>query len=108
MTGAGQYPHKITFRRPVQTPDGIGGQTLTWTDVLTTWAAIWPLKTRENIEARQVEHEIVVQIHCRWRPGINATMRIYNHRRNKTYTIRGLHSFNEYNRTLMIEAVETD
>lgn len=37
---ARRLDQRITFQRKTQTPDGEGGQTITWNDLVSCWAAV--------------------------------------------------------------------
>lgn len=45
---AGSLRHAVTIERPVDTPDGQGGSTRTWTPVLDTWASLEPFGERDQ------------------------------------------------------------
>ena len=42
----GQLRTQLTLEQPVETPDGQGGFTLTWTTLATLWALVEPLGGR--------------------------------------------------------------
>lgn len=45
---AGELDQRVTFRRQVSAPDGMGGSTLSWTDIATVWAHVRPMSGRER------------------------------------------------------------
>lgn len=67
---AGLLKHRVTIKTPTRVADGMGGFTVTWTDVATVWAAIWPLKGQEKIESMKLEHEITHRIRMRYRSDV--------------------------------------
>lgn len=62
---AGLLRHRITLQNRTTTPDGYGGQTVTWTDLATVWASVMPLRSREYWQAQQIKstttHEIEIR-----------------------------------------------
>jgi len=73
---AGTLRHKITFQTATDTSDNMGGYTQAWTDTYDCFAAIWPLKGTEALEAMKLEHAVTHRIRIRYRSGITADMRI--------------------------------
>lgn len=67
---------RLQIQQPIGTPDGMGGQLLTFQPVMTVWGQVDPATGREQIQADQVSavatHEIVI----RYRPGIVPKMRM--------------------------------
>jgi SPP1 family predicted phage head-tail adaptor len=47
-----------------------------WTDVATVWASIEALSAREFIAAQAAQSEITARVVMRYRPGVEATMRL--------------------------------
>ena len=47
---SGRLRHKITFQKPVETPDGSGGQSIVWQDVATRRAEIRPRTGSERFD----------------------------------------------------------
>jgi SPP1 family predicted phage head-tail adaptor len=52
---AGRLSERIRFEQESRTSDGGGGASVVWTAVATRWAAVEPLKGREQLEAMQLE-----------------------------------------------------
>jgi len=73
---AGQLRHSITVQLSVATADGMGGETNTWTDLFDTRAAIWPLSSKEQLDAMKLESVITNKIRIRYRAGITSKNRI--------------------------------
>lgn len=48
----------------------------TWVDVAQVWASVEPLVGREFYEAQQVQSSVTAKLRLRWRPGVNAGMRV--------------------------------
>ena len=63
---AGDLRHRVTLQSPVASQDGYGAETVTWTDVATVWAAVWPVRGREYFEARQTAAEVTHKVRIRY------------------------------------------
>ncbi|MFP3945019.1 MAG: phage head closure protein [Alphaproteobacteria bacterium] len=85
---AGALRHRVTIELPVETPDGQGGQTVTWSPLATVWAEIRPLKARETVNAHQVEARTTHLVRVRHRPDILPTMRVVFG--NRIFAIHGV------------------
>jgi len=73
---AGQLRHTIFIQESVSVSDGMGGSVLTWRDKFKTRAAIWPLRSKEQLDAGKLESEMTNQIRIRFRTGITSKNRI--------------------------------
>jgi SPP1 family predicted phage head-tail adaptor len=73
---AGRMRHFVTFQERSTVADGMGGETVTWSDVLTTWATLTPLSSSEQLETGKVEHNITHRLYIRYRPGIAPAQRV--------------------------------
>lgn len=74
---AGRLRHRITIQSPVTTQDDNGNTSTTWTDVATKIAAaIEPFSVREFIASQSMQSQITARIVIRYRPGLDASMRI--------------------------------
>lgn len=80
-----EFPHTITFQRPIRTPDGGGGNTVTWEDVFTTEAFVCPVSSREVFQAQQTQNPIDHSVFYPYQEGVKADMRIKHG--NKILTI---------------------
>jgi len=72
----GDLRHRITFQKPIKTPDGYKGHAVNWQDVVTVWASIEPLTGREYFYAHQIKNEVSHRLRVRYRADITAEMRI--------------------------------
>lgn len=73
---AGELRHRITIQQKTVVRDTYGGETVTWTNTATVWAAVEPLSGREYFSAQQVQAEVNHRIRIRYRAGITTTMRV--------------------------------
>ncbi len=62
---SGDLKHKIIIQEKTATKDGMGGFTHTWSDLLPTRAAIWPIKASERIDAMKLELQVDHRIRIR-------------------------------------------
>lgn len=76
MTTAGKLRHRVTFQRLVDGQDAYGQPVQTWTDVVTVWAAVEPIRGREYFAAAQVSSEVTTRIRVRYQPGMTPDMRV--------------------------------
>lgn len=84
----GKYRHVITIQKQTTVKDRYGQVTNSWSDVLKTRAAIYPLSGREVLEADFVEGIISHRIHIRHPRTIviNSQMRVLFGKRIFTIT----------------------
>ena len=73
---AGSLRHKITFQQLTVVNDTWGHSAETWTDQVTTHAAIWTLRGVERIESMKLDNEITHKIRVRYKRGLHPKMRI--------------------------------
>jgi len=76
---AGGLRHRIAIQVESSAPDGMGGEVLTWTSVTglgSVPAAIWPLSSKEQLDAMKLESVITNKIRIRYRAGITSANRI--------------------------------
>jgi SPP1 family predicted phage head-tail adaptor len=66
----GVLNRKILIQQPINTPDGAGGQTTTWTTIFTVFAAIAPSHGSEAYFAMQLYPHAQYMITIRWRYGV--------------------------------------
>lgn len=72
----GALRHRIIIQEETETADGQGGFTLTWSDKLEAWAAIWPFTAKEILDAMKLGLKVSHKIRMRYRSGITAKNRI--------------------------------
>jgi SPP1 family predicted phage head-tail adaptor len=83
---AGQLKHKITFQQLTVANDTWGHSNETWTDQVTTYASIWPVRGVERMEAMKLDNENTHKIRIRYNSVIHPKMRIeyFDHRKSST------------------------
>jgi SPP1 family predicted phage head-tail adaptor len=72
----GRLRHRITIEEPTRTADGMGGWTVTWTEVSTVWAGVEPVSGKERIAADAVEAEVTHKVIIRYASWLTPDMRI--------------------------------
>jgi len=72
----GELRHKVIFQQLVSTPDGMGGTTGTWQDVLSTWVRMSAWKGKEVLSSNQPATSAWFEVAMRYRPNITPDMRI--------------------------------
>ena len=104
---AGELRHIISIQEESPTPDGMGGENLTWAAVSgmdSVPAAIWPLRSNERLDMMKLENEVTHKIRIRYRSGITTKNRVLFGPR--TFNIVSLINPDERNIMLEILAVE--
>jgi SPP1 family predicted phage head-tail adaptor len=72
----GTLNKRIILQQSTRTSDGMGGFSLTWADVSTVWASIWPLSASETVESMKTNMTISHRIRIRYRGDLRASWRI--------------------------------
>lgn len=86
---SGKLRHKVALQRRVRTQDPVTGEiTHEWQTVANVWASVEPLSAREFISAQAVQSKVSARIVIRYRPDVDAAMRIMH--RGKMYNIEGV------------------
>ena len=67
---------RCQLQSPSQSVDELGQPIPGWTDVATVWASIRHLSGVESIKADAAVSTVRASIRIRWRPGLNAGMRV--------------------------------
>jgi SPP1 family predicted phage head-tail adaptor len=73
---AGSLRHKITFQQLTVANDSYSHSTETWTDQVTTYAAIWPMRGTERMESMRLDQEVTHKIRIRYKRDLHPKMRI--------------------------------
>ena len=71
----GALRRRLRLQRPVGTDDGSGGETTSWQDVATLWAAVTPLSGHFSRRADEPAGELFLRVELRHRPGLSPGMR---------------------------------
>ena len=76
MIRAGEYDQRITIQSKSVTRNSIGEEVVSWTDVVTVWAKVMPMRGNALYAANQQQHLIDARFLIRDRSGITPDMRI--------------------------------
>jgi len=108
---ASKMKHRVTFQSEVLTSDGIGGNSISWTNFTTVWASIDSLSSHSgrslNAEknfAGGINEIKPVKITIRYISGISSNMRIMFD--SRVFNIRSVVNVDEKNEILQIFAEE--
>jgi SPP1 family predicted phage head-tail adaptor len=86
---AGNLRHQVQLQAPVivQDPD-TGEMETTWETIAEPWAEVIPMSAREFVAAAAEQSEVRGRIVIRYRPDVDATMRVVH--RGRWYQIHGV------------------
>lgn len=104
---AGQLRHRVSIQYQKPTEDEIGGETLVWTELFKARAAIWPISSKERIDAMKLESVITNKIRIRYRAGITSKNRIVFIQTVEIYNIIGK-PINPDKRNIMLDIMVTE
>lgn len=95
---------RLTLQEESKTSDGRGGNTVTWVDVVTVWAALEPVSAKERYASEQVQRETTHRIQIRYRTGVHSGMRAKHG--NRIFSITGVVDVGEAHVKLQLDAKE--
>lgn len=102
MIAIGKMRHRLRIEAPGSSADGGGGQGadpwLTASVVATVWGRVEPVRGIERLRAMRLESPITHRIIMRYRPNIDASMRVVF--AGRALNIRAVTNPGEANRTL--------
>jgi len=75
MINAGQMDQRVTLRVQGTAEDALGQRIAGWSDVVTVWARVRPVKGREYEAAGAEQALSEFEIDIRWRAGVTTAMR---------------------------------
>lgn len=83
----GWLRHRVVIEAPAASPDGAGGEIVTWQVVATTWAQIEPRAAGEEVRADRATGVVTHAVTLRFREDITGGMRVlYRGRRYRVLT----------------------
>ena len=65
---SGNLRHQLTFQVRSTAEDGVGGQSVIWTDYLTVWGSVASISWREILAAQAVNVQVTHTIVIRYKP----------------------------------------
>ena len=72
----GDLSKRITIQYQTNVSDGMGGSTVSWVDLATIFAAIWPVSAAETIAGNATSMVISHRIRIRYRSSFKPSWRI--------------------------------
>jgi len=99
----GALRERLTLQTPIDTPDGAGGVTRTYTAVCDVWAAIKPAASAMRFLADRQEEVVSHTITLRWR-ALTGAMRFVDEAR--VFAIRAMRDPDERQRFLVCDCEE--
>lgn len=72
----GRLRHRVTIESAAGSPDGAGGEAVTWDSLATLWARVAPATGDERIAGGHVGGVVTHTITMRFRPDVAGGMRI--------------------------------
>src|SRR4051812_18696585 len=100
----GKMRHEIRLQSQVRTPDGAGGVTTTWSDVMTIWAQIEPKTSLKRFFADRLEQNISHVITTRFADGVDTKMRALFG--SRVFQIHGVVNVEELGAWMILHAEE--
>lgn len=82
---AGPLRHRVTIQDKSVTQNEYGEEVITWTELVTLWASVEPLRGREFIEVTQWQADVSTRIRTRFYSGVSPEMRAVHD--SRTYEI---------------------
>lgn len=76
MIKAGDLRHRITIQERVKVSDNMGSYTIVYSDVVSVWAALWPVSAKEQISSDKIEMSTIRRIRIRYYSDLDSSMRI--------------------------------
>ena len=76
MIQAGKLRHRVTFQREVDVSDGMGGQTLEWSELGTVWASVNAVSSSESLIASRNSNAVTHSVLIRYFDGLRVTDRM--------------------------------
>lgn len=98
----GRMVHKIAIQKQTTTTD-ISGTVVAWSDFVTCWAAIDPVRGMEVLRAGQDTTQLYLTVTIRWQSGIQPNMRVRSN--NGTYIIQSIQNPGERNIMLVLNCL---
>jgi SPP1 family predicted phage head-tail adaptor len=96
MREIGKLREYIAVENPTETPDSVGGYTVTWSTFANVWAKIEPTNSQHQYHSENLEYRVTHKITIRELAGLNIKMRISFE--NRIFHIRGFRDILERDR----------
>ena len=104
IVSIGDLRHRITFQTLSRTPDGQGGFVESWSDLVTVWARVKPVSSREKLYGQRLIYQRSHEVIIRHREDVNQEMRfLYD---GRTFQVKGARAPDERRFFLIVDAEE--
>lgn len=100
---AGSLRHTVAIQEQTVTIDDFGGSITSWADVAgmgSVPAGIWPLSSKEQLDAMKLELEITNKIRIRYRAGITTKNRVVLTAKSQIYNLVSKINYDEKDMTV--------
>lgn len=104
----GTLRHRVTIRTATPSDDGQGGQTVSWADTATVWAAVDPAGGRETLQVQGVHNGAAHRIRLRYSASLTVKSRLYVESAGPLLEVNELRNPDKRNRWLDVLATEID
>lgn len=72
----GDLNKRLELQKKTQVADGVGGYTDTYTTECTVWGALWPISSKEQVQAGQMAGEVTHRVRIRYRRVVRSDWRV--------------------------------
>jgi SPP1 family predicted phage head-tail adaptor len=102
----GELKERVRIQSLTRNPDGGGGVSETWSDVVDVWAKIEPISSREIFYSHQIALEATHKITIRYRADVSTDWRILRVRDGAVFKIAGFLDVENAHRYLELQVNE--
>jgi SPP1 family predicted phage head-tail adaptor len=99
---AGRLRQRVVIQYKVVTQNEFGEEVITWTDYLTAWAAVEPLRGREFAEQAMAGAEITTRIVLRWPRALQLRPEMRAVHEGRLYDIQSIVRVDERHREIQL------
>lgn len=104
LQNAGKYRHPITIQKQSETKNEYGERVTVWTDFTLSRASMNPISGKQYLNSEAIKSEISHQIHLRYIPNLDPTMRVKFG--DRYFQIITIINFQEMNKELQLMCKE--
>ena len=98
IISASELKHRIILQKPIYSCNEMGGTATLWSDSITLWAAIEPIKSVETFAFKKDQFKRTHKIICRYRGDIAPNLRF--RKGTRIFHIKSVLDVNEEGHTL--------
>lgn len=100
----GKLRNRVSVKELSTTPDGAGGTTTTWTEILETWANVKPMKGQRLLEYGQLVQGTPYDVTLRFREDISVSKNLRIDFKGKEMILHSVINKDEFGKELNIVA----